>query len=293
MSHAGRAFLLLLGLAGGAGPVARAQVPPPAFTPPPESAIPDDALGQLIRQGEAIFRDTGRHAARFVGNDLQCGNCHLDGGRQANAAPLWAAYVSYPAFRPKTGQVNTFAERVQDCFRYSMNGTAPPLGDPVLVALESYAFFLARGAPTGMELPGRGYPRLPAPDRPPDFVRGAAAFAERCAACHGPDGAGRMADDAPVFPALWGPRSFNWGAGMARISSAAGFIQANMPFGQGGTLSDQQAWDLALFVDSHDRPQDPRYSESVEHTRAAFHDTPDSMYGLVVNGVRLGGLTTP
>jgi thiosulfate dehydrogenase len=279
---------LCLWLVLAVAPAAWAQTPAPAFTPPPESAIPDDAFGKIIREGEAIFRDTGRHASRFVGNDLRCGNCHLDGGRQANASPLWAAYVSYPAFRRKTGQVNSFAERLQDCFRYSMNGTAPPLGDPVLVALESYAFFLARGAPVGTDLPGRGYPRLPAPDLPPDYARGAALFSARCVACHGADGAGRMVNGTAVFPPLWGSRSFNWGAGMARISAAAGFIQANMPLGQGGSLSDQQAWDAALFIDSHERPQDPRYSDSVEHTRAAFHDTPDSMYGRMVNGRVLG-----
>ena len=50
---------------------------------------------------------------------------------------------------------------MQGCFRYSMNGKAPPLGDPVLVAVESYAYFLAKGAPTGVKLAGQGYPKLP------------------------------------------------------------------------------------------------------------------------------------
>jgi thiosulfate dehydrogenase len=76
---------------------------------------------------------------------------------------MWAAYTAYPAYRSKNGHVNSFQERLQGCFRYSMNGKVPNLGDPVLVALESYAYFLAKGLPTGKTAPGRGFPALPKP----------------------------------------------------------------------------------------------------------------------------------
>ncbi len=99
--------------------------------------------------GEKIFRDPGTYAAEFVGNQLRCSNCHLQAGRLAGASPMWAAYVAYPAYRSKNGHVNSFEERLQGCFRFSMNGKAPKLGDPVLVALESYSYFLAKGLPTG------------------------------------------------------------------------------------------------------------------------------------------------
>lgn len=75
---------------------------------------------------------------------------------------------------------------------------------------------------------------------------------------------------------------------MHEMQNAAGFIKANMPLGLGGTLTDQEAWDVAMFMDSHDRPQDPRYSGSVEGTRAKYHDSPNSMYGKTVNGHTLG-----
>ncbi|KOQ36203.1 c-type cytochrome, partial [Achromobacter xylosoxidans] len=91
-----------------------------------------------------------------------------------------------------------------------------------------------------------------------------------------------------VFPALWGPDSFNWGAGMHQIGNAAGFIKANMPLGQAGMLSDQEAWDVAYFMNAHERPQDPRYTESVAKTRAKYHDSDDSLYGIEVNGHLLG-----
>ncbi|PSC02488.1 cytochrome C [Alsobacter soli] len=271
-----------------AAPIAQ----PAAFTPQPETSIPDDDFGKAIRFGESIFQDTKTNAPGYVGNDLRCANCHLDRGRLPNSAPLWAAYVLYPAYRSKNEHVNTFAERLQGCFRFSMNGKAPPLGDPVLVALESYAYFLARGAPTGVKLAGQGYPALKKPESF-DFGRGAEVYAQKCAICHGPEGQGQKSASATVFPPLWGPASYNWGAGMAVISNAAAFIKSNMPLGQGGSLSDQEAWDVAAFLDGHERPQDPRFAQTVEATRAKFHDTPMSAYGTTVNGVLLGASSPP
>jgi thiosulfate dehydrogenase len=258
------------------------------FTPPPDSAIPNDEFGREARRGQQIFDQTGLYAKKYTGNVLNCANCHIDAGRLANSAPLWGAYVSYPAYRSKNKHVNTFQERMQGCFRYSMNGVAPPLGDSVLVALESYAYWLATGAPVNEAIAGRGYPKVPKPALAPDDGRGAAVYAQRCALCHGADGQGQRAAGAQVFPPLWGSESFNWGAGMADVNNAAGFIKANMPFGLGGTLSDQEAWDLATFVDGHERPQDPRFTGAVDKTRALYHDSPMSRYGTVVNGVRLG-----
>jgi thiosulfate dehydrogenase len=266
---------------------ASAKTETTAFTPPDDSAIPNTPFGEQVRLGQAIFNDTKGQAGQYVGNDLRCASCHLDAGRLANASPLWGAYVEYPAYRAKNKHVNTFAERMQGCFRYSMNGKAPPLGDKVLVALETYAYFLAKGAPVGKELEGRGYPTPAKPPLPMDFSRGAKVFEEKCSLCHGSDGQGQVAHGDVVFPPLWGPRSFNWGAGMSSIKNAAGFIKGNMPLSQGNTLSDQEAWDVAVFMDSHERPQDPRFSKSVEETRAKYHDSGD-MYGETVNGVRLG-----
>jgi len=267
---------------------------PPAFAPPPDSEIPNDRFGEVVRQGERIFRDPARYAAAFVGNGLHCSNCHLDAGRLAGASPMWAAYVAYPAWRSKNGHVNSFEERLQGCFRYSMNGKVPPLGDPVLVALEAYSFFLARGAPVGAEMAGRGFPKLPPPQQPADRARGAAVYGQRCAACHGAQGEGRSSGGQVLFPALWGAQSYNWGAGMGSVDHAASFIRANMPLGQGGTLSVQQAWDVATYVDSQVRPQDPRFTGDVARTRAAYHNSPFSLYGTVADGALLGDpATTP
>jgi thiosulfate dehydrogenase len=260
----------------------------PPFSPPGDDEIPKNEFGDAVRLGEKIFRDTQGNAREFVGNALQCANCHLDSGRLANAAPLWAAYDAYPAYRKKNEHVNTFEERLQGCFLYSMNGKAPALNDKVLVALESYAYFLAKGAVIGADLPGRGYPKLANPAKL-DYAHGQQVYAAKCALCHGAEGQGQStADGSVVFPPLWGTRSFNWGAGMGSINNAAGFIKANMPLSQGNSLTDAEAWDVASYMDSQERPQDPRFNGSVAETRKLHHDSPMDMYGQTVNGVVLG-----
>lgn len=287
--------LALAALLAAAMPAAQAQAAdaPPTFTPPAADAIPDNEFGKVVREGEQIFLHTPRRAAKFVGNDLTCASCHLDAGRRVDSAPMWAAYVLYPAYRAKNEHVNTLAERLQGCFRYSMNGEAPPADDPTLVALQSYMYWLASKAPTGVKLAGQGYRKLPAPPQKPDYLRGKAAYAQYCAVCHGAEGQGQKNGQHWVFPALWGEHSFNWGAGMHQIGNAAGFIKANMPLGQAGLLSDQEAWDVAYFMNAHERPQDPRYKGSVAQTRAKYHDSDDSLYGLEVNGHLLGSEAPP
>ena len=57
-----------------------------------------------------------------------------------------------------------------------------------------------------------------------------------------------------VFPPLWGPNSFNEGAGMHRVLTAARFIKARMPLGA-TDLTDDQAFDIAAFVNSKPRPE--------------------------------------
>jgi cytochrome c/ABC-type molybdate transport system substrate-binding protein len=231
------------------------------FTPPPESAMPGGKLGQVIKQGENIFDNTQGYASKYVGDGLNCENCHLQAGRQAYSAPMWAAYVAYPSYQAKAGQVVTFAKRIQECFEFSMNGKAPPATGKVMTALISYSAWLAKGAAVGMDLAGRGYQKLPLPALKPDAARGKAVFTVNCIACHGAQGQGLKVNGKYQFPPLWGPHSYNFGAGMAKIKMAAAFIKKNMPLNKPGSLTDQQAWDVAAYVDSHTRPPDPRKIE--------------------------------
>ncbi len=276
--------------AGTATPAAKptADIVAAGFTPPDAHAIPDTEMGKWIARGEAIFMRTPEFAKGYTGNSLNCVNCHLDAGRLKDSAPLWGAYPLYPAYRAKTKNVSTFSERLRGCFMYSMNGKAPNDGDDILVALESYAYWMAKGAPTGETLPGAGFAKIAAPERKPSFDAGSKVYGAKCALCHGTDGQGQKVSGVTVFPALWGRDSYNWGAGMHEIDKAARFIKANMPYGLHNTLTEQEAWDVATYINSFERPQDPRFSGSIDKTRQQFHDTPYSLYGVEVNGKVLG-----
>ncbi|MDE2091066.1 MAG: c-type cytochrome [Gammaproteobacteria bacterium] len=265
---------------------------PDNFKPPPESAIPAGPYGDMIWYGLQIFENTRDAASPYVGDSLNCSSCHTDHGRRPYSAPMWAAYVLYPQYREKNKKINSLEDRIQDCFRYSMNGAPPAADSPEMQALVTYFHWLATGLPVGIKPKGAGYLKLPPPAHPADIQRGAAVFAANCVLCHGEDGQGRESHGEQAFPPLWGAKSFNWGAGMERISTAAGFIKANMPYAAGGTLSDLDAWDVAAFVVSHARPQDPRFTGSVEETRKKYH-AHDSYYGRVIDGRLLGAPAKP
>jgi len=238
--------------------LAQSQARSAAKALPELSELPQDKYGDLVRQGYRIFTETTRYAPRYSGNALSCGNCHLDAGRRANSAPMWAAWGMYPAYLAKSDRVNTFDERVQQCFRFSLNGIAPPVDSPEVRALVAYSQWLARGKPAGVELAGRGYPTIPRTGSDPNPLRGKALYAGRCASCHGENGEGRR-DKAGAYtaPPLWGMQSYNKGAGLHQLELLAGFLKANMPLGK-PDLKDQEALDLAAWINLQERWPDPR-----------------------------------
>lgn len=266
------------------------------FQPPLAKDLPKGPFGKAVRRGFLIFTQTPRYAKAYVGDDLSCSNCHTNRGRQANSAPMWAAWVKYPAYRGKNKTVNNIAMRLQGCFRYSENAQAsasghfPPANSRVLIDLESYMFWMAHNAPTGVNMKGRGYKKLPQPPHPFSRTAGGKIYSADCAVCHGANGQGvEKGNGSGRFPALWGPKSFNWGAGMHSVTHAAEFIEANMPFGNPGILTIQQAWDVAAYMDSHPRPQDPRFKGNLQETIKKFHHKrADDYYGKRVDGWLLG-----
>jgi len=257
------------------------------FLAPSEEHIPNTPFGDAVRYGMSLFNNTQQLRGKYVGNELNCVNCHLDHGKKANSAPLWGAYPMYPAYRKKNDRVNTIDERIQGCFTYSMNGTPPPFGSKELTALVTYHYWLSSGAPIGKALPGRGYPKLAKAKSKPSVSHGKKIFAENCAICHGENGEGTQVNNKYAFPPLWGKDSFNWGAGMHRVNTAASFIKANMPLGKPNSLTEQQAWDVAAFMNSHERPQDPRYKGNVEQTAETFHKH-QCFYDKKIDGKLLG-----
>ena len=248
-------------------------------------------LRKVILKGRELFMNTQQLRGKYVFNDLNCRNCHLGGGGYNWAGPIWPAATTLPDFRGKNGHVNSLEERIAGCFSYSMNGTPPDYGSDEMLALSAYHQWLATKAP-GYErrISGRGFGTL-GQKIPEDvsYEAGEAVYRENCALCHGDDGAGKLVDGRMVFPALWGDGSYNWGAGIARVYTAASFIHLNMPLGKPGSLSAKEAWDVAWYINSQERPQDPRYTGDARETREKhlnFHK--HSRYGTEFGGKVLG-----
>jgi thiosulfate dehydrogenase len=222
---------------------------------------PDGPAGNAIAFGRRILAHTPENVPANAGNALNCTSCHLNAGRTPFAAPWVGIWGVFPEYRARSARVIALQDRVNDCFVRSLNGRALPLDSPEMIGILAYMQWLSRDVPTGKSVKGRGFLRIKSP-QPPDSGRGRQVYAEKCAACHGDEGQGTYAPSGAMgYPPLWGPRSFNIGAGMARLNTAAAFVKANMPFGQGGTLTDQDAFDVAAFFTRQPRPDFAHKSE--------------------------------
>jgi thiosulfate dehydrogenase len=127
-------------------------------------------------------------------------------------------------------------------------------------AFSSYFRWLSTGVPDGAKLKGSGTLRIKEPGRAADAGRGGEVFSQVCAACHGADGLGQRAQIGAgyQFPPLWGPDSYNNGAGMSRLLTAAAYAMHNMPIGttfNAPVLTDEQAYDVAAYIVSQKRPE--------------------------------------
>lgn len=221
-----------------------------AWRPPAIADLPNDSLSSAIRRGLALTTATAESLPRFVAGNLNCTSCHLDEGRRPTAAPLTGAFARYPKYIDRTGAVVSMEDRVNYCMTRSLAGSRLPNDSREMQDMLAYLAFMARGVPIGAHLPTEGMPQMPKLQG--NGGRGASIYAVSCARCHGADGAGMS-----KVPALWGAKSFSIGASMARVERAASFIRHNMPFDKPGTLSDQEAFDVATFITSQPRPDMP------------------------------------
>lgn len=259
---------------------ASASAPAPAPAPakytvgPPEaydvSKLPGDPYGRMVRYGKELTDHTFAYIGpevkdpkmRYAGNNLACASCHEASATKPFAIPWVGAHATFPQYRGREDAVSTLEERVNGCMERSMAGKALPLDSKEMKAFVTYMHFLSRGIPVGAKVEGQGVPAYKAPNRRADLKAGEATFQAKCSSCHGANGQGVRAGDPGTlsgytFPPLWGPDSFNHGAGMNRLLTATAFIKANMPFGtthDKPQLSDDEAYDVAAFVLSHERP---------------------------------------
>lgn len=234
-----------------------------------EAPVFDDTdEGKLAQFGEKLINETYAHIGPdtdnpVTGNRLSCASCHLDGGRKPFAAPYVGLSGVFPTYIGRENKIESLEERVNGCFERSMNGKSIDPNSTEMRAIITYIKQLSTKSPVGARLEGQGFVDIQVPDRAADPEKGALVYQRLCVSCHGDDGQGLKGTNGHreggyVYPPLWGDDSYNDGAGMARLLTAARFIKGNMPLvatHDSPMISDEEAYDVAAFINSHSRPQ--------------------------------------
>ncbi|MDR1990681.1 MAG: c-type cytochrome [Acidobacteriaceae bacterium] len=243
----------------------------------PKNPLTDDTLdtsklSSNVRLGFEIFTDTPRSAPAFVPGKISCNNCHLNGGQRERALPLVGIAGQFPEYNRRAGRLISLNDRIVDCFLRSQNATGrltdgstdqsvlPTPTSKEVLAVSAYLAWISRGTGMGATLAWRGQNAIPNDKLIPlaslDRAKGEAIYTERCTNCHGADGQGVTVGDKRPGP-LWGNDSWNDGARAGRIYTLAGIIRWSMPYLDPGSLTDEDAQQLAAFIDSKPRPAYP------------------------------------
>lgn len=224
-----------------------------AWKAPREADIPDDSMGASIRRGLSLLRFTPESLPAYATSGLRCTSCHQEDGIKVTGGALTGSHARFPKYMPRSGTVIALGDRINYCFTRSLAGNALPLESREMTDLLAYLKFISVDVPVGTNLTGfDGLVKMPEP-LVGDVARGEALYVGKtCATCHGPDGQGMG-----ILPPLWGPKAYSIGASMAREERAASFIYHNMPQTMPGTLTPQEAFDLAAYINGKPRPDSP------------------------------------
>ena len=234
-----------------------------------ESVPSDSHLAGQIRAGFEIFMDTPGHARRLAGNSMSCNNCHPNGGQKELFAPMVGIAGCYPEYNKRSGRLFSLEDRIVECFMRSINASAVvnsrnrlSTSSPEVLAVAAYLAWLSSGLEVGKEFAWRGKNVIPSSNLiSPSTLKlnldaGRQLFTDRCSNCHGEDGQGAWIGDKRPGP-LWGPQSWNDGAGAARTYTLAGMIRYAMPYMDPGSLTDEEALEIAAYITSRPRPKYP------------------------------------
>lgn len=231
---------------------------------PNENTISTGKTGIEIRYGKDLIAHTAKYfgpkgTVARIANGMNCQNCHNEAGTKAFALNYAAVSSTYPQFKPRSNSYVSIAERINGCFERSLNGSKLEDNSEEMLAMIAYMKWLGKDVAKGVKPKNSGIVKMAYLDRAADPLKGKLVYTNLCVSCHGKNGEGLLAasKEEYIYPPLWGKDSFNDGAGLYRISNFAGFVKNNMPFGinyKSTVLKDDQAWDVAAFVNSQPRP---------------------------------------
>jgi thiosulfate dehydrogenase len=233
---------------------------------PDEKEIPYDSNGDLIRYGKELIVNTSKYLGPkgiidHLSNGMNCQNCHINAGTQNFANPFSGVKNNYPKYRDRSGRVESYEFRVNECMQRSMNGMPLDSLSLEMRAMVAYVKWVGKDVPQGIRPSGMATKIPQLLNRAANPQKGKIIYLNYCQRCHGEDGQGASLPDGTsyTYPPLWGDHSFNVSAGLLRLSGLAGFIKNNMPYQEATwknpKLTDEEAWDVAAYVASQPRPQ--------------------------------------
>ncbi|WP_423737827.1 c-type cytochrome [Chitinophaga caseinilytica] len=258
------------------------------------AAIPGDKFGEAVKYGQELMYRTAYYIGpegingRYLGNRMNCTNCHQNGGTKPFSFNLMLSHEQYPQYRAREGKVLTMAERVNNCINRPHNGKSLPLDSKEMVAFLAYFRWINSFVPKDKPYKGGKNLEVELPDVAASPERGAQLYVQHCERCHGKDGEGIMTADKNgyVYPPLWGPSGYQPGSSMHRIIKQAQWLKANMPFDKATWdkpfLSDGEALDIAAFVNDdsrHPRPNPKTFDyphiaeKALDYDKGPFADT--------------------
>jgi len=235
----------------------------------PDEQFAQGSMDPIIKRGYLLIKETYKEIGpaaenperRFAGNHLTCANCHLQSGTQAGSGSWVGVIDRFPQFGGRGNKIGTIEDRINGCMERSMNGKKMDVEDPDMKAIVAYMDWLGEDLPEEKEEEFKGYPKIELPNVAVNLEKGKEVYVRECMLCHGDNGQGlpKPGSKGYTYPPLWGPDSFNNGAGMHRVITAAEFIKSNMPYLQATwdnpKLTDEEAYNVAGYINSFDRPE--------------------------------------
>jgi thiosulfate dehydrogenase len=246
---------------------------------------------EIIAYGKELIQ----HTAKYLGpkgtvlqitNGMNCQNCHLEAGTKPFGNNYGLVASTYPKYRARSGSIEDIFKRINDCMERSLNGKPLKENSKEMIALKSYIEFVGKDTPKNTNLKGLSMKNneIKYLERAASPEKGKLVYQKHCQSCHQANGEGVLNENQTeyVYPPLWGKNSYNDAAGLYRISNFAKFVKYNMPLGSSHEyiiLSDEEAWDVAAFINSQPRPHKdvphdwPKISEKpIDHPFGPYVD---------------------
>lgn len=250
---------------------------------PDTNKMPEGEFGEMVKYGRKLMLNTAYYigpkgiSGQYLGNSMNCTNCHQDAGTKPFSLNLMRSHERYPQYRARENRVLTLTERVNNCVMRPHSGIPLPHDSKEMTAILSYLKWINESVVKEKAFKGEKNLEVTLMNRAADYNKGKEVYVSKCQRCHGANGEGIFTADSVTYtyPPLWGKYGYQPGSSMHRVIMQARWIKANMPHDLAKWdkpfLTDEEALDVAAFVNCdslHSRPNPKTLDYPVAKTKA-------------------------